>query len=212
MFATSFFHVLLVEPETSMDDKVGTDQDWAVTFSWAWCWSWCVWLWPGHNFQVEHIYVVEEVCTVPASEDDHLCSADQVGAVIESGWWCATTLRSLIPCHRDWIQRVQISKNLFSTFSSENNNSATGQHRRVPISGRRWSSWYFWLNPPRWINVQNIGVIQVLETRFLAFVVMPTKDDKRGACKSSWMSSSGRWRNTFDLWESPEPLSLNYKT
>ena len=54
-------------------------------------------------------------------------------------------------------------------------------------------------------------IVQIGEAGLLTLVEVASKDDQRGTRQRGRMPTSGRRRDTLDLRESPEPLSLDYK-
>ena len=106
-----------------------------------------VWLGPGHQLEVKDEDIVVKVGTVPASEDDHLGAADQVGAVVESGSWSATSLWALIPSHGEWVQGVEVSEHRLLAFASKDNNSGSSQDSCVPVTCGWRGSRDSWLDP-----------------------------------------------------------------
>ena len=174
-------HVLLVEEEATVDDQVGADEDRAVTFPWAGRGAGGIGLRPGHHLQVEDVDIVEEVCTVPAAEDDHLRAVDQVGGVIEAGSGSTAAFRALEPSHGEGVKRVQISEDSLVALASKDDDSGASQHGRVAVPGRRRRSRDARLDPPRRVHIEYMCIIQVGEAILFTFVEVAAKDDQRGA-------------------------------
>ena len=157
---TSSLHVLLIEPETTMDDEVRANQNGTVALAWARRWTRSVRLVPGHHLQVKHVNIIEEVSAVPATEDYHLGSVDQVGGVIKPCSWGTATLWTLEPSHSERVKRMQVSEDgLLAALSSENDNTGTSEHCRVSVArwGRRTRDPR--LDPAGRVNIQDVRVV-----------------------------------------------------
>jgi hypothetical protein len=92
--AGSFLKVILVV-ESAVDEQVVSDLNRRVSLSRTRDRTRAFWLGPGHSFQIEYVQIVEEVLAIPASEDDHLGPADEIGGVSEARRRRAAALRSL---------------------------------------------------------------------------------------------------------------------
>ena len=159
MFASCFFHIIVVEPESSMNNKIGSNQNGAMTFSWARSRSSCLRLWPSHDLKIKHVNIVKEFLTVPTSKYNHFGTSNKVGGVVKSSRWSTTAFWTLIPSHRYGIKSMQISENSFRSFSSKYDNSGPSKNRRMTIPWRWWRTRDLWLDPSRGIDIKNISIV-----------------------------------------------------
>ena len=143
-----------------------------MTLSWTRSRSSCLRFGPSHDFKIKNVNIVKEFLAVPTSKNNHFSTSNKVRGVIKSSRWSTTSFWTLIPSHRYWIESVQITKNSFGSFTSENDDSGTSKNRRMTISWRWWRARDLWLNPSRRINIENISVVEILKTSFLTFVEM----------------------------------------
>lgn len=125
-----------------------------------------------------------------------------------SRWWRTNTLRSLKPCHCDWIKSVKVSKN-FSLGSSttENNDFRSCKNSWMGISWCGRSTWNFWFSELVCVNIKNVCIIEIGIPFCFSSKIMTTKDNYGSSRKSSWMTSSRTGTYTFNNWVSPLPSS-----
>ena len=207
--ATSFLHVIVIEPEATMHDEVGSDQDGAVALARTGRGASRLGLGPSHDFEVKHVDIVEEVATIPAAKDDHLSASHQIGRVVEASRRGATALRTLIPRHGNGVERMQVTADVFLALASEDDDSRSGEDGRVPIATGRRRSRDLRLNPAGGVNIEHVGVVEVLEAGLLTLVEVSAEDHQRSTGERCRVPASGRWWNALDLGEGPEPLSLD---
>lgn len=107
-----------------MDDQVVADQDGSVPLSRLRRRPSALWPLPGHDLQVKDVNVIEVVLAVPAAEHVHLGAAHDVGGVIVAAWRSSGAARTLIPRHRDRVQRVEVLEGqMLATLAAEYNDS-----------------------------------------------------------------------------------------
>ena len=128
--------------------------------------------------QIENKDVVEEVITVPSSEDNHLGAIHKVSGVIETGSGCTTTFWSLEPSHGERVKCMQVSEDSLGSLTTEDNDSSSSKDGSVAVSGRRRGTRDARLDPTRGVYIKHMSIIQVGEAVSLAFVVMTAKDDE----------------------------------
>lgn len=97
--------------------------------------------------------------------------------MIETSGGGTAALRPLIPSHGDWIQRMQVSVDVGGTLASKDDDTRACQHRRVAVATGRRRARNLRLYPARGVHIQNVCVIEVLETAFLAFIEVTAEDD-----------------------------------
>lgn len=107
-----------------MNNKVISDENASMSLSRSWCGTTAFRSLPSHDFKVQDINVVEIVFSIPTSEYVHFGAPYNVGRMVESRRWCTSASGTLIPSHRNWIERVKVLKSsIFATLTSKYNNS-----------------------------------------------------------------------------------------
>lgn len=155
--------------------------------------------------------IVKKVVTVPTTKNNHFSSPNKISGVIKTSDGSATTFRTLVPSHCNWIKSMQVSEHCsFRTFATKNNNSCTSQYCAVSITTQGWCSTNLWLEPSWAIDVQHVSIVKINESSILAFIVMPSENDQWRSCKCSGVTSSWCWWYTFNLGECPKPLPFDW--
>ena len=107
-----------------MHHEVCTDKDGAVALSWRRRGACASRLGPSHDFKIENEYVVVEILSVPATEDEHLGATNEVGSVIKPGSRCTAALWALVPCHGHRVKSMQVAvHNSLGAFAAEYDNA-----------------------------------------------------------------------------------------
>jgi hypothetical protein len=178
LFKVSFSEHLVSVLVASMDDEVVANQDSAVALSWGRFGSWGLRPYPSHELKVEDVQVIEEVLAIPASEHKHLVASNKCGSMSKPCCGGTGSVWALVPSHLDWIQSVKVSEDnvLAWSFSSKDQNSTACQYRGMAIPGLGRGSLYLWFDPSRGIEVQHMGVIEVLIAHLLVQEVVASKE------------------------------------
>jgi hypothetical protein len=130
--------------------------------------------------------------------------------VIEASSRRSTSLWPLIPSHSDRVECMEISVNsAFGTLATKYNDSRAGKNSRVAVTGCWGCTRNFGLDPPWAVDIEHVGVVQILETSLLSNIIVSTEDNQRRSSQSSWVTSSRCGGNTFNLRKGPQPFSFN---
>lgn len=148
-----------------------------MALSGSWFRTWSLWPHPSHQLKIKNMQICVEVFTVPSSKDEHLVSSHKCCWMSKSSSRGTCPIRTLIPSHFNWIESMKISKNSWFSwsFSSKDQNSASGQYSTVSISWLWRCSFYLWFNPSWSIQIKYMSIIQVLIPKFLIMIVMTSK-------------------------------------
>lgn len=70
------------------------------------------------------------------------------------------------------------------------------------------SSLNFWFDPSAWIQIKDMGVVEIDISLFLSSVIVTTKVQNGRTNQSCWVSTSCTWWNSLNLRKCPKPRSF----
>ena len=98
LLASSFYHVIIVKPKTTMNNEICTYQNCAMAFSWGRSRTCCVRFRPCHYFEIKSEDIIKELFTVPSTEYNHFSATYEVCSVVESCGRSTSTPALQLPC------------------------------------------------------------------------------------------------------------------
>lgn len=173
---------LLIKSVSSLNDHVGSDLDSSMPHSSSRNRPLTFRLRPCHHLQIQDKQIVEVFLAVSSTEDEYFCLIDKHSGMTISCRWRPDALRALKPCHGNWVQCMQISKNFaLCASSSEDNDLRACKDSGVRVSGRWRRTRDLRFCEFVGIDIENVSIVQICVSLCLACIVVTAEDDDRCA-------------------------------